>query len=149
MGVVLDRAHDGHDAHEVDAVAEDGSQHADSSAGVLLEAYAQVGVFVALLAVGEDALHDAGYPDGVVVAGLAVYLADADNAGLDQLIALLLSKLDALLCLLGKVFDGEVLLKTHTHHDRTHIIVNDGIKDPVFGIFEGDACVGQAFKADL
>ena len=149
VGVVLNGAHDGHDAHEVYAVAENGSQHADSYAGVLLEANAEVGIFVALLAVGEDALHDAGDPDGVVVAGLAVYLADADNAGLDQLIALLLSKLNALFCLLGKVFDGEVLLKTHTHHDRTHIIVDDGVKDPVFGILVGDARVGQAFKADL
>ena len=149
VGVVLNGAHDGHDAHEVDTVAENGSQHADSYAGVLLEANAEVGIFVALLAVGEDALHDAGDPDGVVVAGLAVHRADTDNAGLDQLVELFLSELNALFCLPGKVFGGEVLLKTHTHHDRTHIIVDDGVKDPVFGILVGDARVGQAFKADL
>ena len=39
-GIVLNGAHDGHDAHEVDTVAENGSQHADSYAGVLLEANA-------------------------------------------------------------------------------------------------------------
>ncbi len=149
VAVVLDGAHDGHDAHEVHAAAEHGSEHADADAGVLLKADRKVGVLLALFAVAEYALHDAGHPDGVVVERLFAVVAHAYDACLDELIALLLRKLDTLFRLLRQILDGEVLLKAHTHHYRAHIVVNDGRKDPVLGILIGDAGVGQALKTDL
>ena len=47
-------------------------------AGVVLDGGLYV---VALLAVGHDALHDAGHPDGIEIIGLAVADARADGAG--------------------------------------------------------------------
>ena len=52
---------------------------------------------IALCAIGEDALHDAGHPDGVVEAGLLAAIAHADNARIYELVALLLNKFNALL----------------------------------------------------
>ena len=147
VAVVLDGAHNGHHPHEVDAAAQHRGQHPHADAGVLFKALAQIGVFFALLPVAEDALHNAGDPDGVVIKRLSVVIADADHAGPDQLAALLLGKFHAFFRFFGQVLNGEVLFKTHPHHDGAHIVVDDGVKDPVFGVFVGDAGVGQALEA--
>ena len=55
------------------AGVKDGRDHVDTAAGVFLKAVAKVGVTVALLTVGENALHDAGDPDRIVVAVDAVH----------------------------------------------------------------------------
>ena len=71
LGVVLDGAHDGHDAHHEHtelAGVEGGGDHLGTAAGVLLKTVADVRVTLALLFVGEYTLDDAGNPDGVVVA---------------------------------------------------------------------------------
>ena len=149
MGVIFDGAHNGHNAHEVYAVSENGSEHADTNAGVLLEAGAQIGILIALLALGEDALHDAGNPDGIVVAGQLAAISNADNARSYELIALLLNVFNALFALLCKLLCGKLLLKTHTHHDRAHIVVDDGLKNSILGILVGNTGIGHAFKADL
>ena len=147
--VALNGAHNGHDAHEVHAAAEHGSEHADADAGILLEADTEVGILFALLTVREDALHDAGHPDGIVVAGLLAAVTDADNARVYELVALLLNKFGAFSALLCELLRRKLLLQTHAHHDGAHVVVNDGSKYSVLGILVGDARVGQALKADL
>ena len=54
--------------------------------------------------------------------------------------------LEGLLC---KLLCGKLLLKTHTHHDRAHIVVDDGLKNSILGILLGNTGIGHAFKADL
>ena len=74
-GVVLNGAHDGHNAHEGHAQLagiERGGQHLNAAAGVLFKAVAEVGIALTLLLVGKNTLHNAGNPDGVVVAKLTV-----------------------------------------------------------------------------
>ena len=150
--VVLDRAHDRHDAHRAHAdraVVEHRREHLEPAAGVRLKALAEHGVAVALLAVGKDALHDARHPDRVEVAALAVHIAVADCAGLAQLVELLLRVFHALLCTLGHVLHGAVGLQAQVHHDRTHLIVDDRLEDLVLGIVVRDAGVRHALKTDL
>ena len=150
--VVLDRAHDGHDAHEEHtglAGVEHRREHLRTAAGVRLKALAEHGILVALLTVGEDALHDARDPDRVEVAALAVHIAVADCAGLAQLIELLLRVLHALSCALGHVLHGAVGLQAQVHHDRTHVIVDNRLEDLILGVVIRDAHVRHALKADL
>ena len=54
--------------------------------------------------------------------------------------------LEGLLCFLGRAVGGKLLLKTHTHHDRAHIVVDDGLKNSILGILVGNTGIGHAFK---
>ena len=148
-GVVLDRGLHGDDAHHVHAGVHKRGEHAHAAAGVFLKALAEHGILVALLAVGHDALHDAGHPDGIEIIGLAVAHALAHGAGFAQLVELLLRVVDGLLRALGDVLHGAVGLQTHVHHDLAHIVVDDRLQDLVLGVVVGDAGVGHALKADL
>ena len=147
--VVFDGAHNGHNAHEIHAVAEHRGEHADADAGILLKTRAELGVRVALLAVGENALHDAGYPDRVIVAENAAADARADDARFNELVALRLHEIEALSRLFGEILRGEVGFETHAHHNGTHVVIDDGIKDSVLGIAVGNAGVRQTFETDL
>ena len=150
--VVFNGTHDGHDAHEEHAGlagVEHRREHLRTAAGVRLEALAEHGILVALLTVGEDALHDARDPDRVEVAALAVHIAVADCAGLAQLVELLLREFHALSCTLGHFLNRAVGLQAHVHHDRTHVIVDDRLEDLILGIVIRDAHVRHALKADL
>lgn len=80
---------------------------------------------------------------------LPAAIANADNARSYELIALLLNIFNALFALLCKLLCGKLLLKTHTHHDRAHIVVDDGLKNSILGILVGNTGIGHAFKADL
>ena len=80
---------------------------------------------------------------------LPAAISNADNARSYELIALLLNIFNALFALLCKLLCGKLLLKTHTHHDRAHIVVDDGLKNSILGILVGNTGIGHAFKADL
>ena len=147
--VVFNGAHNGHNAHEVYAVAEHGSQHTDADAGILLKARAELGVRVTLLTVGENALHDARYPDRVVVTEHAIADARAYDTRLNELVALCLHKFNALFRLFGEILHGEVGFQTHAHHNGAHVVIDDGIKDLVLGIAVGNAGVRHTFETDL
>ena len=150
--VVLNSAHDGHDAHEEHtglAGVKDGRDHVDTAAGVFLKAVAKVGVTVALLTVGENALHDAGDPDRIVVAVDAVHLAGAHDTGGNELVKLLLNEGFALLAALCNFAHRAVGLKAQVHHNAAHVVRHDGVEDPVLGVGVGNAGVGQGLKADL
>ena len=154
LGVVFNGAHDGHNTHEhhaLLAVLHNGSNHCDAAAGVLLKACAEVGVALALLVVREDALHDAGHPDGVVPTGLCAVetLHGAAHAGLVELVKLLTGPFDACLAALCKLLGGAGCVKLHVEHDLAHIVVHDRLENAVLGVIVGDAGVGQAFEADL
>jgi len=134
----------------IDYVAEkDGRDHVDTAAGVFLKAVAKVGVTVALLTVGENALHDAGDPDRIVVAVDAVHLAGAHDTGGNELVKLLLNEGFALLAALCDFAHRAVGLKAQVHHDAAHVVRHDGVEDPVLGVGVGNAGVGQGLKADL
>ena len=69
-GVIFNCGHNRHDAHKAHAGlagVESGYQNLKPAAGVLFKADAQIRISVALLAVGENTLHNAGNPDGIVV----------------------------------------------------------------------------------
>ena len=131
--VVLDRALHRDDAHEVHARVQEGRQHGHAHAGILLEALAEHGVFFAVLFVGKDALHDAGHPDRVIPAELAVHLAAAADAGVLELVELLEREIHVLFRAAGDLLRRAVGLEAHMHHDVAHIVVHDGLKDFVFG----------------
>lgn len=80
---------------------------------------------------------------------LPAAISNADNARSYELIALLLNIFNALFALLCKLLCGKLLLKTHAHHDRAHIVVDDGLKDSILGILVGNTGIGHAFKANL
>lgn len=80
---------------------------------------------------------------------LPAAISNADNARSYELIALLLNIFNALFALLCKLLCGKLLLKTHAHHDRAHIVVDDGLKNSILGILVGNTGIGHAFKADL
>ena len=149
LGVVLygllhgDNTHEGHTRRGV------GHQNGQSSAGVFLKAVAQIRISVALLPVGEDALHDAGYPDGIVVAGDAVHIVDADDAGLDKLIQLRLGEIDVLAGSAGDILHRAVCVETHVHHDLAHIVIHNGLQNAILGIAVSNAGVGEALQTDL
>ena len=151
-GVVLDRTHDGHNAHEHHAElagAERRGDELNTAAGVLFEAVAQIGVAVTLLAVGEYALHDAGDPDGVVVAKHAVRGARARKADLDELVDLLLHKVHVRAAAPRKLRRGARRFQTHMHCHAAHIVRDNGRKDPVLGVIVGNARVRHALKTYL
>ena len=121
--IVLDSAHDGHNTHEHHAaltVLKHGGDRWDSPAGVFLEAGGEVGVLLALLLHAEDAFHDAGDPNGVVVAGLSVDDPGTDDARLDELFDLFPYEVLGLAAALCKILNGAVCLKTHMEHDLAH-----------------------------
>lgn len=80
---------------------------------------------------------------------LPAAISNTDNARSYELIALLLNIFNALFALLCKLLCGKLLLKTHAHHDRAHIVVDDGLKNSILGILVGNTGIGHAFKADL
>lgn len=80
---------------------------------------------------------------------LPAAISNTDNARSYELIALLLNIFNALFALLCKLLCGKLLLKTHTHPDRAHIVVDDGLKNSILGILVGNTGIGHAFKADL
>lgn len=69
---------------------------------------------------------------------LPAAISNADNARSYELIALLLNIFNALFALLCKLLCGKLLLKTHAHHDRAHIVVDDGLKNSILGILAGN-----------
>ena len=113
------------DAHHVHTHVHKGSQHGHAAAGVLLKALAKHGVFVALFPVGENTLHDARHPDGIIPAVLSVHPANADHAGLAKLVQLFTRKVHVLFCAFGDFLRGTVGLQTQVHHDLAHIVVHD------------------------
>ena len=147
--VVLDRALYRDDAHEVHARVQEGRQHGHAHAGILLEALAEHGVFFAVLFVGKDALHDAGHPDRVVPAELAVHLAAAADACVLELVQLFEREIHVLFRAAGDLLRRAVGLEAHVHHDVAHVVVHDGLEDLVFRVVVGDACVGQTLETDL
>lgn len=154
LGVIFNGAHDGHNTHEhhaLLAVLHYRSDHCDAAAGVLLKACAKVGVALALLVVREDALHDAGHPNGVVPTGLCAVetLHGAADAGLVELVELLARPFDACLAALCDLLGGARGIELHVEHDLAHIVVDDRLEDAVLGVIVGDAGVGQTFEADL
>ena len=148
-GVVFNGALHRDHAHQVHADVHERRQHRNAHAGVGFKALAEHGVFVALLAVGENALHDAGHPDGVVPAFLPVDFAAAHNARNAQLVQLLLRKGEVLLCPPCDFLRGAVGFEAHVHHDFAHVVVDDRLQDLILRIVVGDAGVGQAFQADF
>ena len=151
-GIILNGAHDGHDPHKAHAGlagVQGGHQHLQPAAGVFLKAGAQVGVLVALLPVGQNALHDAGHPDGVVVADLSIHLALTGHAGHHQLIQLLLDESHVLFAAPGQFFRRAVGLQPHVHHHVAHIVIHNGGQNAVLRVFVGNAGIGHALQTDL
>ena len=130
---------------------QNGSEHCNSAAGVLLKAGSKVGVTLALLVVGQNALHDAGNPNGVVPTGLSAVhaLHGTADTGLVELFKLLSRPLNAHLAALCDFLGGARSVELHVHHYLAHIVIDDGSEDAILGIFVGDARVGQTFEADL
>ena len=126
-GVVLDGTLHRDDAHHVHTHVHKGSQHGHAATGVLLKALAQHGVFVALFPVGQNALHDARHPNGIIPAVLSVHPANADHAGLAQLVELSTRKVHVLFGAFGDLLRGAVGLQTQMHHDLAHIVVYNGL----------------------
>ena len=117
--------------------------------GRMVKTAAQIGIFVALLTVGQNTLHDARDPDGVIVARLAVHHPCADHAAGNELVKLRLGEIHALFRAPCNVLRRSGGLKTHVHHYLAHIIADNRLKDSVLGIGIGDTGIGQAFKAYL
>ena len=149
VGVVLNGALHRDHAHHVHAHVHKGRQHGHAAAGVFLKALTQHRVLIALFPVGEDPLHDTGYPDGIVPAVLAVHPADADDPCGAELIQLLTGKCHALFRALCDFFRGAVGLQTQVHHDLAHVVVHDRLENFILRVVVGDAGVGQALQADL
>ena len=148
-GIVLDGTLHRDDAHQVHANVHKRRQHGHPFAGIALKALAQHGILVALLPVGEHALHNSRHPDGVVPAESAIHHAAADDASDLELIQLLLRKRQILLGAMGDLLCRAVGLQAHVHHDRTHVVINNGLQQLIFRVVVSDACVCQAFQTDL
>ena len=148
-GIVFDGALDGDDAHQVHAHIHKRRQHSDPFPGITLKTLAQHGILVTLLPVGEDTLHDAGYPDRVVPAELSVDRASPDYACDLQFFQLLPCEVQILLRPPCDVFRRSIGLQTHVHHDLTHVIIHDGLQDLIFGIVVSNTGIGKAFKTDF
>ena len=139
----------GHDAHRAHAGTHVCRQNARSSAGVLFKALADDGVCVALLAVGQNALHDAGNPDRVVVRCNAVVKAAAHDARVSQLVQSFQRVAHGLVRTSCNLLQRTALVERDVQADLCHCVGEDRLQNAVFRIVIRDAHVRQALETDL
>ena len=134
-GQILDRALDGHDAHQAVAVGDQRGHGLHADAGVLLEGAADLGVCIEQLLVVNQHLHDAGGKDlhEVFVHAELLVVGAAEDADPREVLGELLHLLHGLADLFGQPRGGADLAQARGDGDVGLIVGDDAGQTVILG----------------